>query len=106
MRLALTREDDEHQATRLATLAQAPWSPRNHATFPAAARARAVELHRIGHQLAKAVRPGGGEAMAFVDVWMAQIVPHAAAIYRLPRSMAIRPMIRPQCVCLTPYEEW
>ena len=80
-RLALTREDDEHQATRLATLAQAPWSPRNHAAFPPDARARAVELHRIGHQLAKAVRPGGEEAMAFVDVWMTQLMPRAAAIY-------------------------
>ena len=90
-----------HAARPHGTLAAELWSPRNHATFPVAGRARAVELLRLGHQLAKAVR-SDGETMSFVDVWVAQVMPRA--IDRVDVWMVIRPMIRPRCVCLT--EEW
>ena len=37
--------------------------------------ATAVDLHTLGHQLAEAVRPGGAETGAFLDVWTSQIMP-------------------------------
>jgi hypothetical protein len=80
-----------------ATLAEMPWNSR---TFAAADCTRADELKRLGHQLAEVVRPDGNETMAFVDVWMAQVVPrdmddHVATA----RSTSIRYMVRPRCVC-------
>eukprot|EP00966_Prymnesium_polylepis_P027303 631781-Prymnesium_polylepis.1 len=78
-----------------ATLAEMPWNSR---TFAAADCTRADELKRLGHQLAEVVRPDGNETMAFVDVWMAQVVPrdmddHVATA----RSTSIRYMVRPRC---------
>ena len=71
-------------------LASGLWSPMYHTTFPVAVRTHAFVLLQLGHQLAKAVRPGGQEAMAFVDVWVAHIVPIAIGCVPRCRSVAIR----------------
>ena len=89
-------ESSEHDAR--VTLAAERWTPRNHASFSAAGRARAFELNLIGHQLAQALRPTGDESMAFVDVWMTEIMPRA--IVRVTSTATISPMSRPRCcVC-------
>jgi len=65
--------------------------------------ATAVDLHTLGHQLAEAVRPGGAETGAFLDVWTSQIMPRTIE----KRDLCIRPMIRPRCVCVGfASEEW
>ena len=59
---------DSCAAARLIVEASRPWSPKTHRMFPQAARARAVELVRIGHQLAVtfcADAPG-----ALLDAWL------------------------------------
>jgi ankyrin repeat protein len=61
--------------------AAAPWSPRTHALFPAGAKARAVELLRIGWQLARRLQGGVADAsqveVAFRDAWLGHVMPHA-----------------------------
>jgi hypothetical protein len=61
--------------------AAAPWSPRTHALFPAAAKARAVELLRIGWLLARRLQSCVADAsqvgVALRDVWLAYVMPHA-----------------------------
>lgn len=55
-------------ASQLIIQASQPWSPKTHHLFPQAARARAVELMRIGHQLAATFAteaPGG-----LLDAWL------------------------------------
>jgi len=54
-----------------------PWCPTNHSLFPAPARARAVELVRIGFLLSRAPRFAGAGPQAVMDVWRAFVMPHA-----------------------------
>jgi ankyrin repeat protein len=49
--------------------AAAPWSPRTHSLFPAAARDRATSLMLLGHALSRSSRFTGEEAALF-DVWL------------------------------------
>ena len=60
--------------------AAAPWSPGTHALFPAGARARAVELLRVGWLLARQLQgalAANEVEMAFRDVWLGHVMPHA-----------------------------
>ena len=64
-------------AARLVLRAARPWSPATHALCPAPARARAVELVRIGFLLSRAPRFAGAGPQAVMDVWRAFVMPHA-----------------------------
>jgi hypothetical protein len=70
-----------HAAAALIIAAAAPWSPTTHALFPAAAKARAIELLRVGWLLARCIQSCVADAsdveMAFRDVWLSHIMPHA-----------------------------
>ena len=62
--------------------AAAPWSPGTHALFTAGAKARAVELLRIGWLLARRVQALAAESdataqveVAFRDVWLGHVMP-------------------------------
>ena len=60
--------------------AAAPWSPRTHALFPAGAKARAVELLRVGWLLARELQEASAAhavEMAFRDAWLGHVMPHA-----------------------------
>jgi hypothetical protein len=61
--------------------AAAPWSPKTHALFPASAKARAVELLRIGWLLARQLqnlRVGATQVeVAFRDTWLGHVMPQA-----------------------------
>jgi hypothetical protein len=61
--------------------AAAPWSPKTHALFPAGAKARAVEVLRIGwlqaRQLKRVLADSTHVEVAFRDVWLVHIMPHA-----------------------------
>ena len=61
--------------SRLVLDAALPWSVQTHAFFPAAARAKAVELLLLGHRFCQQPHFHGEERAVF-DVWMAHIVPH------------------------------
>jgi hypothetical protein len=65
----------------LIVAAAAPWSPRTHALFPARAKARAVEMLRIGWLLARRFQCFvAGESqveVALRDVWLGHVMPHA-----------------------------
>ena len=50
------------------------WSPSSHELFPDEARARAVQLCRLGYLLSHRFC---GEATAFVDCWMGCVLPWA-----------------------------
>ena len=69
---------DDRRAALIASAA-APWSPETHALFPARAKARAVELLRVGWLLAR--RFQGDFACevegAFLDAWLGHVMPHA-----------------------------
>lgn len=67
-RAALARGSTAHEGAQLIVDAAAPWSPRNHALFPKAARARAVELLLLGRLLAREAR-FEGKSIALLDVW-------------------------------------
>ena len=74
---------EEEAARDMAALlleAAEPWSPHTHELFPAAARARAVELTLLGELLCRSdgmhAMLGGGER-ALMDVWRDCVVPHA-----------------------------
>ena len=56
--------------------AAGPWSPATHPLFPAAARARAVELLLLGQRLSREPR-FGTEGGALSDAWMGWVLPHA-----------------------------
>ena len=75
--------DDGRAAAALIVRAAAPWSPRTHALFPAAAKARAVELLRIGWLLARRVQRLVTDASdvegAFRDAWLDHVMPHDIA---------------------------
>jgi len=53
------------------------WSPATHALFPAAARARAVELLLASHLLARSCQESSGQGTALLDVWVAHVMPRA-----------------------------
>jgi hypothetical protein len=61
--------------------AAAPWSLKTHALFPARAKARAVELLRIGWLLARAFEETVADTsqveVAFRDVWLGHVMPIA-----------------------------
>lgn len=54
-----------------------PWSAETHGLFPEAARAHAVEVVRLGYQLSSSLRAAHGQERAFLDAWMAHVLPHA-----------------------------
>jgi len=58
-------------------LRAARWSVHSHDLFPAAARARAVELLKMGYLLASSHSATQGHATALVDVWRQYVLPHA-----------------------------
>ena len=58
----------------LLLLAAAPWSPASHGLFPAAARARAATMLRLGHMLS--ARFAGQEA-AWTGIWLEIVMPRA-----------------------------
>ena len=58
-------------AARLVLRAEQPWSKGNHALFPAAARARAVEFMSLGSMLSRDPR---FEGMEMRDIWHAYAV--------------------------------
>ena len=62
-------------ASEVVLLACRPWHRANHELYPTQARARAVELLRLGQQLSSQPR-FAGEAQAVVDVWIECIMPH------------------------------
>ena len=52
-----------------------PWSRDSHELYPDAARARPIELLRLGQQLS--IQPRFiGEGQAIVDVWITHVMPH------------------------------
>jgi hypothetical protein len=63
-------------SARLVVDAAAPWSPANHALFPAAARARALQLLLLGHLLSREARFERKER-ALLDAWQAHVMAHA-----------------------------
>ena len=72
--------EDDGSATALVLQAARPWSRDTHALFPAAARARAVELLIWGHRLAR--EPwfdARFPAVALLDVWVGSVIPHAVS---------------------------
>eukprot|EP00966_Prymnesium_polylepis_P329966 7385643-Prymnesium_polylepis.1 len=89
MRLEGRAPDDS--AAHLVLRAAEPWSPGTHGLFPAAVRARVVDLMLLGHSLSHEARFQGSEAAIF-DLWMGLVVPlaiHRDAA-RLPRSFRKR----------------
>lgn len=56
---------------RLVLIAAGPWTPASHALFPARARARAVEVLRMGHLVSRAFGCGG----ALLDAWLHGVMP-------------------------------
>ena len=74
----LLRGADDRAA--LIVAAAAPWSPATHALFPAAAKARAVALLRLGWLLARQLQGVQDEAEvegALRDAWLGHVMPHA-----------------------------
>ena len=63
-------------AAELVLRAAEPWSPETHDLFPAAARARAVELLRLGFLLSWQPCFWGVEG-ALTDVWREGVIPSA-----------------------------
>ena len=59
---------------RLVEQAAAPWSPETHALWPAAARARAADLLRLGYLLAYQREDEAGSVR---DVWLLRVMPYA-----------------------------
>lgn len=79
--IQLLARDPKDERAALVSLAAGPWSPCAHTLFPDAARSRAVELALVGARLARVVERSCGDAtdaeMAFRDVWLAHVMPHA-----------------------------
>ena len=67
----------ESEASALVRLAVEPWSIVTHRFFPPHARARAVELLRLGYLLAWSPPLRMRQAAALVDAWRAHVLPHA-----------------------------
>ena len=66
----------EATAASLVLDAAGPWSRRTHELFPAAARARAVELLLLGHCLSRKSFFVGAE-ISLLDAWMESVLPQA-----------------------------
>ena len=66
----------EGEVAALVRRAAEPWSSASHSLFPAPARARAVELLRIGYLLAFSPR-FCAEASSLADAWRAHVLTHA-----------------------------
>ena len=54
-----------------------PWSPRTHALFPSAVRARAVELLLVGRALAREPRFGPTVETVMIELWDDAVMPAA-----------------------------
>lgn len=67
---------DDGSAAAVVLQAARPWSRDTHALFPAAARARAVELLIMGQRLSREP-PFAAGAVALLDVWVGSVMPHA-----------------------------
>ena len=63
------------EVSRLVLRAARPWSRDSHELYPNGARARAVELLRLGQQLSLQPR-FTGEGQALMDVWVTHVMPH------------------------------
>jgi hypothetical protein len=74
------RSDDGYAGAALIVSATTPWSPWTHALFPAGAKARAVELVRIGWLLARRLQDDVVDARqvegSFRDAWLG-VMAHA-----------------------------
>ena len=74
-------EAGEDTAAGLVLNAAKPWSQQTHALFPAAARARAVELMLLGHRLSRESVQWGpsfvGAEVSLFDAWMVGVLPQA-----------------------------
>ena len=74
-------EAGEDTAAGLVLDAAKPWSQQTHALFPAAARARAVELMLLGHRLSRESMQWGpsfvGAEVSLFDAWMEGVLPQA-----------------------------
>ena len=66
------------EVSELVLRAARPWSRVSHELYPDAARARAVELLRLGQQLAIQPRFAFQE-QAVVDVWVTHVMPHVVS---------------------------
>jgi hypothetical protein len=66
----------EGSAAHLVLCASRRWSPQTHELFPAVAREHAVAVLLAGHLLARKPR-FEGVAGALLDVWVANVLPHA-----------------------------
>ena len=71
-------EATDGSAAQLVLAAAEPWGPRTHALFPAAARAFAVEVLLLGHQLSRQPRFAGEEG-SIVDIWTGVVMPSAVS---------------------------
>ena len=79
-RLLLLGDGAGDGRAELIVRAAPPWSPGTHALFPAGAKARAVELLRIGWLLARHLQDASAAnevEMAFRDAWLGHVMPHA-----------------------------
>ena len=79
--LSLARELDAVtgptvHAAALVVRAGAPWGPKTHELWPAAARKRAVELVGLGYQLSQEAR-WGTEGQAVMDCWLVGVMKFA-----------------------------
>ena len=94
-------------AAQLVLQTAAPWSPTRHALWPAAWRARAVELCRLGQLLAyttTAPGPFTGEEESVKDAWVNFVVPRVLERERhgyTSRPRAAHPQVEP-AGCLVP----
>ena len=60
---------------RIEAVVPPPWCLQSHHLYPPAARARAVELLLVGHQLAAEPR-FEGESQSLLDAWVGFVMPH------------------------------
>jgi ankyrin repeat protein len=72
-------DDGRSGGAALISRAVAPWSPGSHALFPAAAKARAIELLWLGALLARRLQGGAAADVqgAFCDAWLGHVMPFA-----------------------------
>jgi ankyrin repeat protein len=78
--LHLVGRATEGSTARLVMDAAAAWSERTHELFPAASRARAVDLMLLGHRFSRQTDQWPcffGQEVAFFDAWMQHMMPHA-----------------------------
>ena len=79
----LAAEHPSSPASAVILRAAAPWTPGTHALWGPGARARAVELCKLGYMLARHVddmpgcRTKASIQGALVDAWIGHVMPHA-----------------------------